>query len=241
MASNRMLRERGIDPRIPYTVDADGFLTADAPGFEGRRVIDDKGAKGDANDAIIKALIESGNLVARGRLKHQYPHSWRSKKPLIFRNTPQWFIALDAPVPSPARGGRRNSLVAAANLPTLRGIALDEIARTRWVPEAGENRINGHDRQPAGLGRVAPASLGCADRDLCRQGLTSRSSIAAVNKRILADAFEAEGADAWYAEGARERFLGEPRASEAMARKSTTSSMSGSTPARRTRSRLKMR
>ena len=94
-ASNRMLRERGIDPRIPYTVDADGFLTADAPGFTGRRVYDDKGVKGDANEAVIKALITSGNLVARGRLKHQYPHSWRSKKPLIFRNTPQWFIALD--------------------------------------------------------------------------------------------------------------------------------------------------
>ena len=41
--------------------------------------------------------IEAGNLVARGRLKHQYPHSWRSKKPVIFRNTPQWFIAMDKP------------------------------------------------------------------------------------------------------------------------------------------------
>ena len=180
MASNRVLRERGIDTRIPYTVDADGFLTADAPGFEGRRVIDDKGNKGDANDAIIKALIESGNLVARGRLKHQYPHSWRSKKPLIFRNTPQWFIALDQPFLLPLAGeggptqsGRmrgdeagsdapaprdapssdpasRGHLLpqagegrAAANQPTLRAVALEEIARTRWVPEAGENRING--------------------------------------------------------------------------------------------------
>ena len=50
---------------------------------------------------MIKALIEAGNLVARGRLKHQYPHSWRSKKPLIFRNTPQWFIALDKPFQLP--------------------------------------------------------------------------------------------------------------------------------------------
>ena len=37
-------------------------------------------------------------LIARGRLKHQYPHSWRSKKPVIFRNTPQWFIAMDRPI-----------------------------------------------------------------------------------------------------------------------------------------------
>ncbi len=87
MAHGRWLAERNIDTRIPYTVDADGFLTKEAPGFEGRRVIDDKGNKGDANEAVIKALIEARNLVARGKLKHQYPHSWRSKKPLIFRNT----------------------------------------------------------------------------------------------------------------------------------------------------------
>ena len=66
MARNKWLRDRKIDTRIPYTVDADGFLTKDAPGFEGRRVIDDKGAKGDANDAVIKALIAAGTLVARG-------------------------------------------------------------------------------------------------------------------------------------------------------------------------------
>ncbi len=44
---------------------------------------------------MIKALTDAGMLIARGRLKHQYPHSWRSKKPIIFRNTPQWFIAMD--------------------------------------------------------------------------------------------------------------------------------------------------
>jgi isoleucyl-tRNA synthetase len=59
------------------------------------KVIDDKGKKGDANQAVITALIEAGNLFARGRLKHDYPHSWRSKKPIIFRNTPQWFVHMD--------------------------------------------------------------------------------------------------------------------------------------------------
>src|SRR6201999_2496454 len=103
-------------------------FTDQAPGFTGKRVINDKGEKGDANEAVIKALVEAGMLLARGRLKHQYPHSWRSKKPVIFRNTPQWFIALDKQI---------------HNAGTLREIALVEIARTRWYPAAGENRIRG--------------------------------------------------------------------------------------------------
>ncbi|MGN6462624.1 MAG: class I tRNA ligase family protein, partial [Pseudolabrys sp.] len=95
MANARALEARGISSAIPYTVDENGALTAAAPGFAGKRVINDKGEKGDANEAVIKALAEAGNIIARGRLKHQYPHSWRSKKPVIFRNTPQWFIAMD--------------------------------------------------------------------------------------------------------------------------------------------------
>ena len=68
-------RRRASRPDIPFTVDADGFFTAEAPGFTGKRVLTDKGEKGDANEAVIKALIEAGMLIARGRLKHQYPHS----------------------------------------------------------------------------------------------------------------------------------------------------------------------
>ncbi|MBI3420187.1 MAG: class I tRNA ligase family protein, partial [Proteobacteria bacterium] len=89
-----MLSGRGIDTTIPYTVDDAGFFTREAPGFEGKRVLTDKGEKGDANEAVIKALREAGMLLARARLTHDYPHSWRSKKPVIFRNTPQWFIAM---------------------------------------------------------------------------------------------------------------------------------------------------
>jgi isoleucyl-tRNA synthetase len=107
------LQERGIDTTIPFTVDADGHFTKEAPGFEGKRVITDKGDKGDANDAVIAALVEADALIARGRLKHQYPHSWRSKKPVIFRNTPQWFIAMDKPIgnASPAAGQDANHSV----------------------------------------------------------------------------------------------------------------------------------
>ena len=69
-------------------------------------MLNENGDKGDANDAVIKALVEAGALIARGRLKHQYPHSWRSKKPVIFRNTPQWFIAMDRPIGAASAGSR---------------------------------------------------------------------------------------------------------------------------------------
>ncbi len=115
-ATGKLLRDRNINPEIPYTVDADGVYTKDAPGFEGRRVLKANGDKGDANDAVIKALADAGMIIARARLKHQYPHSWRSKKPVIFRNTPQWFIHMDKMIeklpdsspssPFPPGGGR---------------------------------------------------------------------------------------------------------------------------------------
>ena len=56
MANAAELKERGIDTTIPFTVDADGVLTADAPGFAGKRVLTEKGDKGDANEAVIAAL-----------------------------------------------------------------------------------------------------------------------------------------------------------------------------------------
>ena len=93
-ANRANLEARKINPAIPYTVDENGAFTEQAPGFTGKRVINDKGEKGDANKAVIEALKQAGMLIATGRLKHQYPHSWRSKKPIIFRNTPQWFLSL---------------------------------------------------------------------------------------------------------------------------------------------------
>ncbi len=134
-ASAAKLAARGINTAIPYTVDADGRLTEQAPGFTGKRVLTDKGEKGDANEAVIKALIDAGMLIARCRLKHQYPHSWRSKKPVIFRNTPQWFIAMDKAIVDADGAAKPGD--------TLRARALAAIKVTRWVPPQGQNRITG--------------------------------------------------------------------------------------------------
>jgi len=202
MSSQKMLIERGIDTRIPYTVDADGFLTKEAPGFEGKRVLDEKGNKGDANDAVMKALVEAGHLVARGKLKHQYPHSWRSKKPLIFRNTPQWFIALDKPfeigAAAPKAGGNGG--------PSLRELSLEEIARTKWYPAAGENRITGMIANRPDWVVSRQRAWGVPIAVFVNKESEEILVDAKVNQRI-ADAFEAEGADAWFAEGAAARFL----------------------------------
>ena len=135
MEHRRELEESGVDTTIPYTVDADGRFTADAPGFEGRQVITDSGEKGDANAAVIEALSNAGMLIARGRLKHQYPHSWRSKKPVIFRNTPQWFIHMDKDL------GKEGDIAGAGD--TLRARALKAIADTRFCAAAGQNRLRG--------------------------------------------------------------------------------------------------
>src|SRR5918997_276058 len=90
-------------PEVPHTVGEDSAYLPHVPLFAGQRIYDDKGKDAGANEAVIKKLAEVGALVARGRLKHAYPHSWRSKAPLLFRNTPQWFIPMDKPL---TEGGR---------------------------------------------------------------------------------------------------------------------------------------
>jgi len=195
------LAARGINPTIPYTVDENGTFTDHAPGFIGKRVLTDTGEKGDANEAVIKALSDAGMLLARSRLKHQYPHSWRSKKPVIFRNTPQWFIAMDQPI-ADAEGRAQAG-------DTLRVRAFAAIEVTRWVPEQGKNRITGmvESKPDWVISRQrawgVPITVFVREKD---DGSVEILNDARVNKRI-ADAFEQEGADAWYATGAGARFL----------------------------------
>ncbi len=191
IAQDALLKARGIDARIPYTVDAEGFFTAEAPGFAGKSVITSEGKKGDANEAVIEALRAAGMLIARGRLKHSYPHSWRSKKPVIFRNTPQWFIAM---------GDERGA-------EGLRAKALKAIDETRFVPAAGQTRLRSMIEQRPDWVISRQRAWGVPIAVFVNRESGETLIDAEVNSRIVS-AFEAEGADAWFAPDAKKRFLG---------------------------------
>jgi len=198
MASQAQLSEMGLDRRIPFPVDDAGFYTQDAPGFGpdradgAARVIDDHGKMGNANKMVIEALVAHHRLFARGRITHDYPHSWRSKKPVIFRNTPQWFIHLDKDYGDGS---------------TLRTRALQAIDATRFVPPSGQRRLRAMIEAKPDWVLSRQRAWGVPITIFVRDNGEILSD-KAVNARII-DAFELEGADAWFREGARERFLGE--------------------------------
>jgi len=190
--------------QMTYNVEPDGTYRTDLPLFGGQAIIQADGKEGPANVSVIKQLAYAGALFAKGKLKHSYPHSWRSKAPLIYRNTPQWFAAIDKPV-----GDGQDQYGA-----TIRQRALTSIdTLVEWTPVTGRNRLHSMiearpdwvlSRQRAwGVPLTCFVKKGAKPTDadfLLRD--------AGVNAKVLA-AFEAEGADAWYKPGAKERFLGD--------------------------------
>jgi isoleucyl-tRNA synthetase len=174
-------RANGLE--VPETVGDDGTFNPWVPLFAGEHVY-------KAADFIASELTKAGALLARGKIVHSYPHSWRSKAPLIFRATPQWFVRMDGPE-------------------QIRQKALDAIDATHFVPDRGRNRIGS---------MVASRPDWCVSRQRAwgvpitvfvekRTGEPLRDP--AVVQRIT-EAFAAEGADAWYASDPG-RFLGPDR------------------------------
>ena len=164
---------------VPQTVGEDGCFYAHVPLFADKHVY-------KVNGEVADELQVAGRLLARGQLVHRYPHSWRSKKPLIFRNTSQWFISME------------NT--------GLRQTALDAIASTTFFPSSGRNRL--HDM-------IESRPDWCVSRQRAwgvpitvfvhkESGNALRDQ--AVIDRIV-EAVEAEGADAWFSSDSS-RFLG---------------------------------
>ncbi|WP_299845614.1 isoleucine--tRNA ligase [uncultured Paracoccus sp.] len=187
---------------MTYNVEPDGSYRKDLPLFGGEAIILPDGKDGPANVSVIKQLAYAGALLAKGKVKHSYPHSWRSKAPLIYRNTPQWFAAIDKTLDDGM--GEYGE--------TIRARALTSIDKlVKWTPQTGRNRIfsmveNRPDwvlsRQRAwGVPLTCFVKKGARPDDadfLLRD--------ARVNDRVIA-AFEKDGADAWYRPGFKETVL----------------------------------
>ncbi|MEM6620130.1 MAG: isoleucine--tRNA ligase [Pseudomonadota bacterium] len=203
MEEFEMYRDAGmLGEVITYNVLEDGSYRPELPFFGGKRILKPNGKEGDANGAVIAKLVEAGGLLARGKIKHSYPHSWRSKAPLIYRNTPQWFAAIDVAVGGDDTHGT-----------TIRERALSSIDKlVSWTPKTGRNRlysmIEARPDWVLSRQRAWGVPLTCFTR---RGALPTDDGYIlndpAVNDRIVR-AFEAEGADCWYADGAKARFLG---------------------------------
>ena len=168
---------------VPDTVGPDGTFNAWVPLFAGTHVY-------KAADPVAAALTEAGGLLSRGKLLHSYPHSWRSRAPLIFRATPQWFIRMDGPE-------------------RIRAKALAAIAETDFVPAQGRNRL---------ASMIAARPDWCISRQrawgipiaVFVERATGQPLRDPEVVRRIVEAFAAEGADAWYS-SPPSRFLGNDR------------------------------
>jgi len=167
------------------TVDDDGNYTKHVPLFEGTHIF-------KANKIIIEKLREQKKLLASGELVHQYPHSWRSKAPLVHRATPQWFISMES-------HGLRNK-------------ALKAIDETKFYPNKGKERLKS---------MIELRPDWCVSRQRVwgvpiPVFLSKKTNEVLLDEEItknIANIFEKEGADCWF-EGDTQRFLGKKYKSE---------------------------
>ena len=168
------------DVDVIQTVEDDGKYNHHAVGFEGEHVY-------KVDQKIADKLKEFKKLLHQGTLRHSYPHSWRSKAPLIFRNTPQWFISMDKK--------------------DLREKALKSIDETIFYPPQGQTRLRSMiETRPdwcVSRQRVWGVPLPLFVNKKTEQPLRD---IKVINR--IADIYEKEGSDTWFTEDPK-RFLGD--------------------------------
>lgn len=158
------------DVPIISPVDDKGVLTEEAGAdLAGHAVL------GDADVAVIKKLAHGGSLLGKGTIRHQYAHCWRSKNPVIYRATEQWFASVDA----------------------FRAEALQAVEETRFIPNWGRDRIRNMiaDRQDWCISRqrawgVPIPVFYCDD---CGEYVITDDTMASVRAKVAA-----EGTDAWW-------------------------------------------
>lgn len=188
--------------RMTHNVGEESEFLPHVPFFAGLTVFDQKGKEGKANGAVIAKLVEAGGIIARGRVTHSYPHSWRSKAPIIFRNTPQWFASVDRKLDD-GMGEYGDSIRERA----LRSI--DELVK--WTPQTGRNRlysmIESRPDWVLSRQRAWGVPLTCFTK---KGALPTDGDFllknADLNARIKA-AFDASGADVWYEDGFKDKMF----------------------------------
>ena len=199
----------GLDIYCP--VDNAGRFTPDVAHFTGMSVF-------AANDQIVEFMRERGVLLFSEKYEHRYPHCWRCKNPVIFRATPQWFIAMDgSPEGEAGRSGdsgtgicgdvspSRHPPVSPSSRPSvsLRDAALAEIQRVNWIPAWGVDRMRnmfkGRPDWCVSRQRVWGVSIPVFYCAKCTEAVADPAVI-----RHVADIFERESGDAWYTHEASE-------------------------------------
>ena len=161
------------------TVDDDGKYTKHVLNFDGVHIF-------KANPIVIEKLKQQKNLLANGKLTHSYPHSWRSKAPLVHRATPQWFISMESH--------------------KLRAKALNAIDETNFYPKKGKERLRS---------MIETRPDWCVSRQRV-WGVPLPIFISKKDKKVLVDEevfeniakiYEKEGSDCWFSDNPQ-RFLG---------------------------------
>ena len=187
-------------------VDNSGHFTPDVEHFAGMNVF-------EANPKIVEFMHERGILLFTENYEHRYPHCWRCKNPVIFRATPQWFIAMDhaggATVEKDEDGRDRTNFTentsdsATSSAVPLREAALREVERVEWLPAWGKvrmrNMLKGRPDWCVSRQRVWGVSIPVFYCAKCNEAVAEPAII-----RHVADVFEKESSDAWYTREARE-------------------------------------